>query len=83
MTMRRPCRDTVSTITLRLGSPSRTRNTDVPPMPSNGFTTTSSWSSMNWPTRAMSRVTSVGAMNSPNLAMASFSLWSRIARGRL
>ena len=47
MTICRPCCDTVSTMTLRFGSLSRTRNTDVPPMPSSGFTTTSSWSSMN------------------------------------
>ena len=40
-------------------------------------------SSMNASISAVSRVTSVGAMNSANFAIASFSLWSRTARGRL
>ena len=67
MTVCRPWRDTVSTITLRLGSDSPMRNTDVPPMPSSGLTTTSSCSSMNCAISAASRVTSVGEMNSANL----------------
>ena len=52
-------------------------------MPSSGFTMVSPCASMNASIRAASRVTSVGAMNSPNRAIANFSLWSRMARGRL
>ena len=64
ITVRAPCWPTVSTITLRFGSSARTRNTDVPPMPSSGFTIVSRCASMNASIRAASRVTSVGAMNS-------------------
>jgi len=52
-------------------------------MPSSGFTMTSPSVSTNACSSAGSRVTRVGAMNCANLPIASFSLWSRIARGRL
>ncbi len=74
ITVRAPSCETVSTMTLRLGSASRTRNTDAPPMPSSGLTITSPCSSMNSPMRRASRVTSVGAMYSRNSAIAIFSL---------
>ena len=70
-------------MTLRLGSSARTRKMDVPPMPSSGFTMASPCASMKACSASVSRVTSVGVVNSANFAMASFSLWSRIARGWL
>src|SRR6185436_11952198 len=73
----------VSTMTLRFGSSVRTRNTFSPPMTSSRFTTTSRCSSTNAWMRAGSRDTSVGAAKRANSAIASFSLWSRIASGAL
>src|SRR5712692_2882061 len=83
MTLREPPCDMVSTMTLRFGSSARTRKMFSPPMMSSRFSTTSRSPSMNAWTRPGSRVTSVGAAKRANSAMASFSLWSRIASGAL
>src|SRR5713101_2537411 len=83
MTLREPPRDMVSTMTLRFGSSARTRKMFSPPMTSSRFSTTSRSASMNACTRPGSRVTSVGAAKRANSAIASFSLWSRIASGAL
>ena len=73
----------VSTITLRFGSSVRTRKMLAPPMPSRCLSTVSPCSSINAWIRSGSRVTSVGATNCGNSVIASFSLWSRSAAGRL
>src|SRR6266581_784397 len=83
MMLREPPCDMVSTMTLRFGSSARTRKMFSPPMTSSRFSTTSRSASMNAWTRPGSRVTSVGAAKRANSAMASFSLWSRIASGAL
>ncbi|MNY73486.1 hypothetical protein D3C86_2122890 [compost metagenome] len=59
------------------------RNTPAPPMPSSGFRMMS-WCSL-WKARrrASLEATRVGAVNCENWAMDSFSLWSRMADGRL
>ena len=72
----------VSTMTLRFGSSARTRNTFSPPITSSRFTTMSRSASMNAWMRSGSRETSVAAVKRANSAIASFSLWSRIASGR-
>src|SRR5690242_17404554 len=73
----------ISTITLRFGSSLRTRKMFSPPITSRRFTTTSRCSSMKACSRSGSRDTSVGGANAGNSAIASFSLWSRMASGAL
>src|SRR5258706_2960482 len=83
MTLRLPPCDMVSTMTLRFGSSMRTRKMFSPPITSRRFSTTSRSAAMKACRRAASRVTRVGAVKRANSAMASFSLWSRIASGAL
>src|SRR5262245_32141307 len=63
MMVRPPRSVTVSMMTLRLGSFSRTRKTDAPPIPSSGLRITSRCSAMNSRTCASRRVTMVGGAN--------------------
>ena len=58
-----------------------TRKMPMPPMPSSGFRMMSRCSAWKRFTSAASRVTSVGPMNCGNSRIASFSGWSRSARG--
>ena len=60
-----------------------TRKMPMPPMPSSGFRMMSRCSAWKRLMSLASRVTSVGPMNCGNSRMASFSGWSRNARGRL
>ena len=60
-----------------------TRKMPVPPMPSSGLKMTSWCLAWKARRRASSDVTRVGEVNSENWAMASFSLWSRMADGLL
>jgi hypothetical protein len=78
-----PSAVSVSMITLRLGSRSVTRKTERPPIASSGFRITSPLASMKSWSSDSRRVTRLGAANCANSAMASFSLWSRSARGWL
>src|SRR5436190_19799156 len=83
MTLRVPSSETVSTMTLRFGSSSRTRNTPAPPIPSSRFSTVSRCSSMNSCSLGISRATREGTVNLANSAIANFSLCSRSACGAL
>ena len=70
-------------ITEMFGSPRLARKIDVPPIPSSSLNTASSCSSTNARNSSAERVTSVGGVNCGNSAIASFSLWLRIASGSL
>ena len=83
MMVRRPRSVSVSQIALRLGSSARTLNMPLPPMPSSGLRMVSPSSSTKAWILCGSRLTRVVAAYSGNSVMASFSEWSRIARGSL
>jgi len=83
MIVRAPSWVSVSMMTLRLGSSFLTRKIWLPPMPSSGLRITSPSSSMKAWISTASRATSEVAMNCGNSVIASFSEWSRIARGLL
>jgi len=72
-----------SKITLRLGLSGVTRNTDSPPIASSGLTMMSPCSRRKACRRALSLVTSAGALHWGNQARESFSLVLRSPCGRL
>ena len=80
----RPPSVRVSRITLRLGSPARTRKIERPPMPSSGLSTRLAVLRRRRPcSAAASRLTSVGGQHCGNSSAASFSLQSRRPCGSL
>mmetsp|Transcript_21599 Transcript_21599/g.51231 ORF Transcript_21599/g.51231 Transcript_21599/m.51231 type:complete len:524 (-) Transcript_21599:4591-6162(-) len=78
-----PSRFSVSMMAPRLRPSSLTRKMPMPPMPSRGLRMMSRCSAWKARISAGSRVTSVGAMNSGNSKIASFSGCSRSAPGLL
>jgi len=78
-----PSRLSVSMMLPRFSPSALTRKMPIPPMPSSGFKMMSWCSAWKARTACASRVTSVGPMCWGNSMMASFSGWSRRARGLL